>query len=118
MEKNSKLSAQVQEQVNKLGSDMIMHDSAALKENDAALQNLKEEIEIQKENRTEAETAAVTGGVSMPAIIRKTRPMVREYKKIRRNDPCPCGAVDENGKPIKYKNCCLASGRFEGYHTV
>lgn len=112
MEKNSKLSAQVQEQVNKLGSDMIMHDSAALKENDAALQNLKEEIEIQKENRTEAETAAVTGGVNMPTIIRKTRPMVREYKKIRRNDLCPCGS----GK--KYKNCCLESGRFEGYHTV
>jgi uncharacterized protein YecA (UPF0149 family) len=38
---------------------------------------------------------------------------VREYQKIGRNDPCPCGAVDENGKPIKYKNCCLNSGKYE-----
>lgn len=112
MEKSSKLSAQVQEQVNNLGAGMIMHDSASLKENDTALQNLKEEIEIQKENRTDAETAALKGGVQMPQMIRKTRPLVREYKKIRRNDPCPCGS----GK--KYKNCCLESGRFEGYHTV
>jgi len=23
-----------------------------------------------------------------------------------RNGPCPCGAVQENGKPMKFKNCC------------
>ena len=38
---------------------------------------------------------------------------VREYQKIGRNDPCPCGAVDENGKPVKYKNCCLKTGKYE-----
>ncbi|MFH1611107.1 MAG: hypothetical protein ABIA83_00695 [Patescibacteria group bacterium] len=27
-------------------------------------------------------------------------------KKIGRNDPCPCGALNTNGKPIKYKKCC------------
>lgn len=32
---------------------------------------------------------------------------VREYKKIGRNDLCPCGS----GK--KYKNCCLSSGKYE-----
>ncbi len=32
---------------------------------------------------------------------------VREYAKIGRNEPCPCGAVDENGKPKKFKNCCM-----------
>jgi len=32
---------------------------------------------------------------------------VREYKKIGRNDPCPC----KSGK--KYKNCCLKSGKYE-----
>jgi len=32
---------------------------------------------------------------------------VRKYDKIGRNDPCPCGSVDENGKPKKFKNCCL-----------
>lgn len=45
-------------------------------------------------------------------------PRVREYKKIGRNDPCPCGATDENGKPIKYKNCCLKTGKFEGYKLM
>lgn len=32
---------------------------------------------------------------------------VREYPRIGRNDLCPCGS----GK--KYKNCCLASGKYE-----
>jgi len=32
---------------------------------------------------------------------------VREYPRVGRNDLCPCGS----GK--KYKNCCLASGKFE-----
>ena len=32
---------------------------------------------------------------------------VREYKKIGRNDPCPCGSN------LKYKNCCLKSGKYE-----
>lgn len=35
------------------------------------------------------------------------QPSVREYKKIGRNDLCPCGS----GK--KYKNCCLSSGKYE-----
>jgi len=26
-------------------------------------------------------------------------------KKVGRNDPCPCGAKDKNGRPIKYKRC-------------
>jgi preprotein translocase subunit SecA len=25
--------------------------------------------------------------------------------KVGRNDPCPCGAKKEDGRPIKYKNC-------------
>lgn len=24
-----------------------------------------------------------------------------------RNKPCPCGKVDANGKPVKFKHCCL-----------
>ena len=32
--------------------------------------------------------------------------LVRDRVKVYRNDPCPCGS----GK--KYKNCCLASGRY------
>ena len=41
-------------------------------------------------------------------IPRKPKQQVREYKKIGRNDECPCGS----GK--KYKNCCLKSGKYEG----
>lgn len=41
-------------------------------------------------------------------------PKIKEHK-IGRNDPCPCGATDENGKPLKYKNCCLKTGQYEKY---
>ncbi|MDP2938567.1 MAG: preprotein translocase subunit SecA [Candidatus Omnitrophota bacterium] len=30
----------------------------------------------------------------------------KETPKVGRNDPCPCGKTDANGKPIKYKKCC------------
>ncbi len=36
----------------------------------------------------------------------KKKPFRRKGQKVGRNDPCPCGAVDANGKPIKYKKCC------------
>ena len=26
--------------------------------------------------------------------------------KVGRNDPCPCGALKSDGKPMKYKKCC------------
>ena len=45
-------------------------------------------------------------------VPRKTRTIVREYKKIGRNDLCPCGS----GK--KYKNCCLNSGKYEKLHEL
>lgn len=44
----------------------------------------------------------------------KVEQYVREYKKVQRNDPCPCGSTDENGKPKKYKHCCLETGIYEG----
>lgn len=34
-------------------------------------------------------------------------------KKIGRNDPCPCGAINpETGKPYKYKNCGLVNAPY------
>ena len=30
---------------------------------------------------------------------------VKSADKVGRNDPCPCGAVKSDGRPIKYKNC-------------
>lgn len=42
----------------------------------------------------------------------RTKPILRDYKKIGRNDPCPCGS----GK--KYKNCCLNVGTYEERHQI
>ena len=36
----------------------------------------------------------------------KKRPYRRTDVKVGRNDPCPCGAVDASGRPLKYKKCC------------
>ena len=36
----------------------------------------------------------------------KRRPFQRKGAKVGRNDPCPCGALDAGGKPMKYKKCC------------
>ena len=40
-------------------------------------------------------------------IVPKVKTTVRDYKKIGRNDPCPCGSGQ------KYKNCCLKTGTYE-----
>lgn len=44
------------------------------------------------------------------AAYRRTRPVVRDYKKVGRNDPCPCGSN------LKYKNCCMKTGQYETTH--
>ncbi|MEW6443586.1 MAG: preprotein translocase subunit SecA [bacterium] len=36
----------------------------------------------------------------------KRRPFQRKGIKVGRNDPCPCGAVDSAGRPLKFKKCC------------
>ncbi len=71
--------------------------------------------------KVEALQNAVGGHPVDPAILLqqlKTKTVVRDYKKVGRNEPCPCGAVDESGRPKKYKNCCMRSGDFETTHQV
>ena len=34
------------------------------------------------------------------------KPVQRKNKKVQPNDPCPCGKSYQDGRPIKYKNCC------------
>jgi hypothetical protein len=77
-------------------------------------------------------------GVMLPPTI---FPLIREYPKIGRNDPCPCGKFiekeidlgecgdfEEFSKkrdealwynksmiPVKYKNCCMRIGIYENY---
>jgi hypothetical protein len=29
-----------------------------------------------------------------------------KYANVGRNDPCPCGKKDANGKSVKFKHCC------------
>ena len=74
--------------------------------------------ETQSENLqslAEAKAASVeniVGAEQMPTFrFTKPRPVVRDYK-IGRNDPCPCGSG------LKYKKCCLGSGKYESTHTV
>ena len=31
-----------------------------------------------------------------------------KFKGVNRNDDCPCGKLNSNGKPFKYKKCCLS----------
>lgn len=41
------------------------------------------------------------------ATTSKSQTVHRTTKKVGRNDPCPCGAIDgKTGKPKKYKRCC------------
>ena len=49
---------------------------------------------------------AESGGVA--AQTRVTPAQSAEFKKVGRNDPCPCGAINPNtGKVYKYKHCGL-----------
>ena len=64
------------------------------------------------EMTAEQESAIQTLAEQMPTFrFSKPRPVVRDYK-IGRNDPCPCGSG------LKYKKCCLGSGKYESTHTV
>jgi len=81
---------------------------------------LQEAIDTQAEvENKEINPALINGNpeqLAQLAALRRTRPIVRDNKKIGRNDPCPCGALDSNGKPKKYKNCCMNTGRYETTH--
>jgi len=38
--------------------------------------------------------------------VDKTLAEIRGILNPGRNSPCPCGAKDSAGKPIKFKKCC------------
>ena len=82
---------------------------------DVASEEMTAEQESAIKALAEAKAASVeniVGAEQMPTFrFRKSRPIVRDYK-IGRNDPCPCGSG------LKYKNCCLASGKYESTHTM
>lgn len=82
---------------------------------DVASEEMTAEQEHAVQTLAEAKAASVeniVGAEQMPTFrFTKTRPVVRDYK-IGRNDPCPCGSG------LKYKKCCLNSGKYESTHTV
>ena len=113
MQKKSKL----------LGLDGQLHEEQSYAPN-INISNKENEVKtgmimdgIENPNETTTEEFKKTMDEAMPKLDEKTmqrliqyqnrKPSVREYPKIGRNDPCPCGS----GK--KYKNCCLSSGKFE-----
>ena len=70
-----------------------------------------EELNKASVNQHKGDNAIVSGGIANIVAAQnqmppKTRPIVRDHKKIGRNEPCPCGS----GK--KYKNCCFPSGKY------
>ena len=76
---------------------------------DVASAEMTAEQESAIQTLAEAKAASVE---NMPTFrLSKPRPVVRDYK-IGRNDPCPCGSG------LKYKKCCLGSGKYESTHTV
>ena len=105
MQSKSEFSENIAKGISQLGSDMIMSAAHTEQETIDQVENLRDAQDVAK--------AAVAGSAATVDIskFRKTRPWVRD-QKIGRNDPCPCGS----GK--KYKNCCLATGEYEGYHKV
>lgn len=75
---------------------------------------LQEAIDNQVETENKEINPALINGnpeqLAQLAAYKRTRPVVRDHKKVGRNDPCPCGS----GK--KYKNCCMKTGQYETTH--
>ena len=82
---------------------------------DIASEEMTAEQESAIQTLAEAKAASVeniVGAEQMPTFrFTKPRPVVKDHK-IGRNDPCLCGSG------LKYKKCCLNSGKYETTHTV
>lgn len=90
------------EALNSLKKEMV-------KDNTDLIMNTMQESETEEAvQNQEALSAAINDRRDMLKYLKMMRPktLKREHK-IGRNDLCPCGS----GK--KYKNCCLASGKYE-----
>lgn len=117
----------LKEKINNVGSDSIMGAISQFDQNDGKEQLEKlnaavEEAKEAEENEKAVNATAIGANGDLASSIasmfytrpRHIHPIVKD-QSIGRNDPCPCGATDENGKAIKYKNCCLKTGRYETY---
>ena len=80
-----------------------------------SLDKLNEAVEEAREKEAAANTHMAAAAMGATAsydefmrAMRNKRP-IKKDNHIGRNDPCPCGSQK------KYKNCCLASGKYETY---
>lgn len=107
----------LKDKIDNLGSDMIMDVINKFEQGDGKenLEKLNEAIEENIQNNKETNEVAMGTNPDIASMVyRRARfihPMVKNHK-IRRNDPCPCGSK------LKYKNCCLSSGRYETYSRI
>lgn len=107
----------LEQKIQSVGGDTIMGQMANFIDdaNQNSLEKLNEAVEEAREQEAAANpnmAAAAMGATAsydeFMRAMRNKRP-IKKDNKIGRNEPCPCGS----GK--KYKNCCLASGRYETY---
>lgn len=110
----------LQDKINAIGSDTIMGamNNYHMQTSELPVENTnnEEHVESSAEAKTETANAAIDklSAAAMQRMIHAhPKPMTKD-NKIGRNDPCPCGKTI-NGKPVKYKNCCLNSGKYETY---
>ena len=107
----------IQEKIDALGADTIM-GAALNREMNESIDKFQESLEnvnvveetIETPSKDVSKSAITGNALNNMMYYQKTRPLVRDYKKIGRNDPCPCGSGD------KYKNCCMDSGKYETTH--
>lgn len=107
MENN--LPENLQEKINNIGSDMIMGAAMShTKEENEAVENMVDTLHQDTANAAVGNANIEELAKAYMARPRHIKPLVKDTK-VGRNDLCPCGS----GK--KYKNCCLASGKYETY---
>ena len=104
----------------------MLEQESVVKQAQQDLKDLKTKLmtndltdDIQDENVSEEmkqfEDSVITGDqlAQIRALYnRRQKQLVRKYKKIGRNDKCPCGS----GK--KYKNCCMNTNEYEGLKEI
>lgn len=107
----------LEQKIQGVGGDTIMGQMANFADdmNQDAIDKLSEAVEEAREqeaasnpNMAAAAMGATASYDEFMRAMRNKRP-IKKDNHIGRNEPCPCGSQK------KYKNCCLASGRYETY---
>lgn len=66
------------------------------------------ESQIEGELTQTGVKASLEGSAVLQSAQKRHAPAAQKTvvnDKVGRNDPCPCGAIKEDGTPVKYKNC-------------